>query len=183
MIHSKWSAQARKSGEDRAIRLYLDLWLYAIYAEGRPIVELLARWHLLRHKNNTIWLGFLAIELMYWARGTWQLGNRQMPSASACHFFVGIFFLCFSHSLNSLTCFWKCQNELKLLNYFLYTHIWQRASRESFHLPPSGGFRQTVLVSVNGFGEENTLADHRRSISPWMKSIEIGAFSLGLCNE
>jgi len=112
--------------------------------------------------------------------GNWETGkcHRHQLAISSLVFF----FLCFSHSLNSLTYFWKCQNELKLLNYFLYTHIWQRASRESFHLPPSGGFRQTVLVSVNGFGEENTLADHRRSISPWMKSIEIGVFSLGLCN-
>jgi len=122
MIHSKWSAQAHKAGEDRAIRLYLDLWLYAIYAEGRPIVELLARWHLLRHKNNTIWLGFLAIELMYWARGTWQLGNRQMPSASACHFFVGIFFYVFRtlstrwHIFGNVKTSWNC-----LITFYIHT--------------------------------------------------------------
>lgn len=42
------------------------------------------------------------------------------------------FFMFFALSLSSLTYFWKCQNELKLLNYFLYTihTFWQPSSRQ-----------------------------------------------------
>lgn len=97
---------------------------------------------------------------MYFAEepGNWQLatGNLELGTVSPANA-IGISLplprqlLCFSHSLNSLTYFWKCQNELKLLNYFLYTHIWQRASRNrsiSRQVGDSGKQLWSVLMAL-----------------------------------
>lgn len=92
--------------------------------------------------------------------GTWQLaiGNWQLGTGNCepgkCHrhqLAIASATLCFSHSLNSLTYFWKCQNELKLLNYFLYTHIWQRASRNrsiSRQVGDSGKLLWSLLMAL-----------------------------------